>query len=244
MNNYLYDGSFYGLLTMVFESYTSRNNIGKINANGFQMDFSSNIIEITTDMEKSNRVEKYLREKISNYFLSTISIAFMSQEEAKEEIIVKSIFEILDKGKIEMKNPDSNYFLLEKLTRTVLSERHRYLGLLRFKELEDGTLFSIFEPKNNILPLVIEHFVERLKSEKFAIFDKKRNTIAYYDGEKSEIFQVDKLQIKYSDEEQEYQNLWKTFHKSISIDDRRNKKLQQNNLPKYYWKHLVEDMEN
>ena len=49
-------------------------------------------------------------------------------------------------------------------------------------------------------------------------------------------------EIEWSDEEKEYSELWKTFHKSISIKERENRKLQQSNLPKYYWKHLVEEM--
>lgn len=243
MNNYLYDGSFYGLLTLVFDIYSERNNIGTISSTGFQIDFVSNITEIKTDIEKAKRVEKYLKEKISNYFFSTINIAFLSCEKNKDELIVKSIFETMKKGKFEFNNPNTNCFLLQKLARAVLNERHRYLGLLRFKELEDGALFSTFEPKNNILPVIIEHFAERLGSENFAIFDKKRNMLAYYNSSKIEIFQVDKLDLKYSDKEQEYQELWKAFHKSISIDERKSKKLQQNNLPKYYWKHLVENMD-
>ena len=60
--------------------------------------------------------------------------------------------------------------------------------------------------------------------------------------EKVEIFFVKSPEIEWSDEEMEYSELWKTFHKSISIKERENKKLQQSNLPKYYWKHLVEEM--
>lgn len=81
-----------------------------------------------------------------------------------------------------------------------------------------------------------------MKKEKFAIFDKEREMIAYYDTEKVEIFFVKSPEIEWSDEEMEYSELWKTFHKSISIKERENKKLQQSNLPKYYWKYLVEDI--
>ena len=30
--------------------------------------------------------------------------------------------------------------------------------------------------------------------------------------------------------------------KPLSSKERENKKLQQSNIPKYYWKHLIEDM--
>lgn len=47
--------------------------------------------------------------------------------------------------------------------------------------------------------------------------------IAYYDTKKVEIFFVKSLEIEWSDEEIEYSELWKTFHKSISIKERKNK---------------------
>ena len=109
--------------------------------------------------------------------------------------------------------------------------------------MKDGTMFSTIEPKNNVLPILISHFKNRMKREKFAIFDSGRKMIVYYDGEKAEIFFVESLEIEWSDEEIEYSKLWKTFHKTISIKERENKKLQQSNLPKYYWKYLVEDMQ-
>ena len=108
--------------------------------------------------------------------------------------------------------------------------------------MKDGTMFSTIEPKNNVLPILISHFKNRMKKERFAIYDKGRKMIVYYDGEKAEIFFVESLEIEWSDEEIEYSKLWKTFHKTISIKERENKKLQQSNLPKYYWKYLIEDM--
>ena len=67
--------------------------------------------------------------------------------------------------------------------------------------------------------------------------------IVYYDGEKAEIFFVESLEIEWSDEEIEYSKLWKTFHKNyLNKKKEKTKKLQQSNLPKYYWKYLVEDM--
>ena len=54
--------------------------------------------------------------------------------------------------------------------------------------------------------------------------------IVYYDGEKAEIFFVESLEIEWSDEEIEYSKLWKTFHKTISIKERENKKQQKGQL--------------
>jgi len=157
-------------------------------------------------------------------------------------VIIHTVYKALKQGEEILNSLDEHAFYVNKLVKQVLNERHKYLGLVRFKEMKDGTMFSTIEPKNNVLPILISHFKNRMKREKFAIFDSGRKMIVYYDGEKAEIFFVESLEIEWSDEEIEYSKLWKTFHKTISIKERENKKLQQSNLPKYYWKYLVEDM--
>ena len=152
------------------------------------------------------------------------------------------VYKALKQGEEILNSLDEHALYMNKLVKQVLNERHKYLGLLRFKEMKGGTMFSTIEPKNNVLPILIYHFKNRMKRERFAIYDKKRKMIAYYDTKKVEIFFVKSLEIEWSDEEIKYSELWKTFHKSISIKERENKKLQQSNLPKYYWKYLVENM--
>ena len=42
------------------------------------------------------------------------------------------------------------------------------------------------------------------------------------------------------EKELEYQQLWKAFFHSVSIEARNNPKLQSQNLPKRFWKDIVE----
>ena len=42
------------------------------------------------------------------------------------------------------------------------------------------------------------------------------------------------------DSEEIYEELWKTYFKAISIEGKKNPKLQKNMMPKRYWKNLVE----
>ncbi len=242
MYHYYYDGDFDGLLSVVFESYKHRKELGRISAEPEQLAFDTSEIYVATDVEKARRVEKYLREKFSYQFFADLQACFLSCEPHKDEIIVRMIFRAMECGEGILESVDEYALQMNKLVRNVLRERHRYLGLLRFREMHDGTLFSTIEPKNNVLPILLSHFKNRLVRERFAIYDKKRNMLAYYDGQRIDLFFTEKVEIKWSDAELEYAFLWNVFHKSISIRERQNKKLQQSNLPKYYWRHLVEDM--
>lgn len=243
MPNYYYDGSFDGLLTVIFIAYKDRkNNELRIIVKTGQLLLGLDDINVITNFFKARRVEKAICDKLSQNFLNNIQTCFLSCDKNKDIVIVHTVYKALKQGKEILNSLDEHAFYLNKLVKQVLNERHRYLGVLRFKEVKDGTMFSTIEPKNNVLPILLSHFINRMKREKFAIYDKKRKIIAYYDTKKVEIFFVKSLEIEWSDEEIEYSELWKTFHKSISIKERENKKLQQSNLPKYYWKHLIEDM--
>lgn len=243
MPNYYYDGSFDGLLTVIFIAYKDRkNNELRIIVKTGQLLLGLDDINVITDFSKARRVEKSICDKLSQNFLNSIRTCFLSCDKNKDIVIVHTVYKALKQGEEILNSLDEHAFYMNKLVKQVLNERHRYLGVLRFKEVKDGTMFSTIEPKNNVLPILLSHFINRMKREKFAIYDKKRKIIAYYDTKKVEIFFVKSLEIEWSDEEIEYSELWKTFHKSISIKERENKKLQQSNLPKYYWKYLIEDM--
>ena len=243
MPNYYYDGSFDGLLTVIYMAYNDReSNMLRVSAKAEQLILALDDIHIITDFFKARCVEKAICEKLSQNFLNNIRTCFLSCDKNKDTIIIRTVYKALKQGEEILNSLDEHAFYMNKLVKQVLNERHRYLGLLRFKEMKDGIMFSTIEPKNNVLPILISHFKNRMKREKIAIFDKGRKMIVYYDGKKAEIFFVESLEIEWSDEEIEYSELWKTFHKSISIKERENKKLQQSNIPKYYWKHLVEDM--
>ena len=243
MANYYYDGSFDGLLTVIYVAYNDRESkMLRVNAKVEQLILALDDIHIITDFSKARRVEKSICDKLSYNFLNSIRTCFLSCDKNKDTIIIHTVYKALKQGEEILNSLDEHAFYMNKLVKQVLNECHRYLGLLRFKEMKDGTMFSTIEPKNNVLPILISHFKNRMKREKFAIFDKRRKMISYYDGNKVEIFFVESLEIEWSDEEVEYSELWKTFHKSSSIQERENKKLQQSNIPKYYWKHLIEDM--
>ena len=243
MSNYYYDGSFDGLLTVIYIAYNDRkSSILRVSAKTEQLILALDDIHVITDFSKARRVEKSICEKLSYNFFNSIPTCFLSFDKNKDTIIIHTVYKALKQGEEILNSLDEHAFYMNKLIKQVLNERHKYLGLLRFKETKDGTMFSTIEPKNNVLPILISHFKNRMKKEKFAIYDKGRKTIVYYDSKKAEIFFVESLEIEWSDEEIEYSELWKIFHKSISIKERENKKLQQSNIPKYYWKHLIEDM--
>lgn len=174
MPNYYYDGSFDGLLTVIFIAYKDRkNNELRIIVKTGQLLLGLDDINVITNFSKARRVEKAICDKLSQNFLNNIQTCFLSCDKNKDIVIVHTVYKALKQGEEILNSLDEHAFYMNKLVKQVLNERHRYLGVLRFKEVKDGTMFSTIEPKNNVLPILLSHFINRMKREKFAIYDKK-----------------------------------------------------------------------
>ena len=116
-------------------------------------------------------------------------------------------------------------------------------GFTRFEELEDKTLYAKIDVKYNILYFLAKHFNKRFNNQNFIIHDLKRK-LAYIhiDGNRSIQKVAHFEEPKRSSDEQMFQNLWRTFFNSVSIQSRQNKKLQQQFVPLIYRTYMSEFM--
>lgn len=235
--DFIYDGSIEHLFSTFFDAY----NKGPVRI--YKDDNGSCLFErelIKLDHDKFLRIKNYIEKKASKSFYLSFLYVFQSSNEYKEEAMLE-ILRMLEKyGSKAVYCENKLCILFRKLEREVSRERHAYLGLTRFNTLEDKTLYAKIRPENNILPLIISHFVKRLPEEKFIIHDVGRNTAFSYNEHKLEyLSDADFLSDikKGKDNIKEY---WKIFYKHISIDERKNEKLRISNMPKRYWEFLSE----
>ena len=78
MANYYYDGSFDGLLTVIYMAYKNRENkILRVSAKAEQLILALDDIHVVTDFSKARRVEKAICEKLSQNFLNNIRTCFL-----------------------------------------------------------------------------------------------------------------------------------------------------------------------
>jgi probable DNA metabolism protein len=243
MLNYIYDGSFEGLLSCIYEAYYRHENPDWIIPGEMpQLDMLDKNIHISTDEDKAAKVYDSILNKISDHVLDDVYYAFLSEVENSGKII----YEYLKLGwkmgvKIDLFISDDRVLNLHKVSEKVRTERHRMLGLIRFSQCKDGIYYSQIEPDHNILQLLAPHFANRMADQNWIIHDIKRNSAAIYNMEG---WILTNLELKdlpvMSLEEDFYQSLWKQYFKSIAITTRLNSKLQVQHMPKRYWNHLVE----
>jgi len=246
---FIYDGSFEGLLTAIYEAYYRKPRPDKIvTLSEYEQNFLNTDVLLQTDRNKAHRVSNAIRSKISDRTLEYTYYAFLSELPGISEDINKYIHQGFKIG-----NTINNYLTetsvmnVHKAALMVTQENHRYAGLLRFKRLKGDVYYATIEPDHNVVPLLSEHFKDRLSDQKWIIHDIKRNLASIYDKRNWYIETIYGVGATHTinpflvkDEDSDFESLWKLYFKHISIEGKRNIKLQKQHMPARYWYYLTE----
>lgn len=254
------ENSIDGIFSGIYRAYASRyghNNIRLTTSDALESyELFCEYEEVPVDPENSRKVADTLRARLGQEVYYDICQAISAGETEKEqrknmskaEAVYKTVVLGLSMGHgSNVLNCLGNPYVARvfQLARSAGNEAHHLLGFLRFSELENGTLFSRIHPRNNVLPVLAEHFVDRLPMENFIIYDENRKTAALHRKGSgyllAEVPQADEdFMNRFSQKEQEYRQLWLEFFHSIAIEARKNPKLQRQNIPKRFWPDTVE----
>lgn len=241
---FLYDGSFYGLLTVIYECYMSKIvPVNILDVNNYEINIFDIYEFIKTDLDKANKLYNAIYTNISYDTLYNAYNAFLSVEKDKEINILKYIllgFKV--KSKVNNMLSIDYVFKVYSLRKNVLMEAHRLKGLLRFVQLNEKLYYASIHPDNNVIENIGNHFINRLPNENFVIHDKNRDIAFIYNTKTYMITELKNLKLPpLSDTEKMYQTLWRSFFNTISIKERSNPRLQMQYMPKKYWKDLIEN---
>jgi probable DNA metabolism protein len=239
--DYLYDGTFEGLLTCVYQNYYGTRAEGIYPAEDYQVSILQPFERLKTDETKAMAVYKGIRSKISEEALERIYKVHLSTFPDKEIIILRYIRLGFKQGSsISSLHAHPVVLAMQEQEHKVGLEVHRLMGLLRFSEI-GGILFCRVEPDHDILELMADHFSDRYKNERFIIYDKRRGKAVFSEGGLWYISTFDPEIIPGFDQEEKlYQKLWKTYFDNIAIKERTNPRCQRNFMPARYWKNLTE----
>lgn len=254
MNLFIYDRTFEGLLTAVFDAYFRKTFPDALLSEGEPLPlFYDEVLTVVTDEEKAGRVWRGLQKKLSVSALSCVAQSWLSELPEVGMILFRYICKAIDAPtSIEVNFGDPDVLELAKIWKRVDWERLRLLQFVRFQKAADGTFFAAYEPQYNALPLVIEHFKDRFADQKWLIYDMKRRYGFYYDLQTvSEVTFDDEqpeshlitgmLNESLMDKDEKlFQKLWKTYFHSIAIKERLNPRKHKQDMPVRYWKYLTE----
>ncbi len=248
---YIYDSTYEGLFTAVFEAFSRKEKPDRMINEKESIPFFTDVFHVITDDEKAARVAAGLQKKLSPSAFRMLSICFLSEQPDMEMQIFNYICKAMASSiSIELNFADDDVLTLSKTYKRVTWEAVRMKQFVRFQKSVDGIYFALIDPQYDVLPLCYEFFEDRYADQPWIIYDKKRRYGIYYNKEKSEIVHFDKLNVSLEtgklggdqsdEEEQAFQALWKDYLKAATIQQRKNLRLQRQHMPKRYWKYLTE----
>jgi len=252
LNSYIYDKTFEGLLTLVFDAYANKAFPDQILGGADLLPlFSDTAFRVVTDHKKAERVWRGLHKKLSKEACGMLSVVFLSELPNSELLLFRYMQKAFAASKsIEVNFADEEVLQCAKIYRLVSREAERMCMFVRFQKTVDGIFFAPIEPKYNVLSLVADFFADRFGDQKWVIYDIKRNYGLYYDLHTVEEVAFDRLDFdlqtgrlnsaQAAADEQLFQSLWQTYFKAAAIKERLNPKLHRQHLPKRFWKFLPE----
>jgi len=125
----------------------------------------------------------------------------------------------------------------------VFRELERLMGLLRFNPNSDGEFIAKCSPDHFILPALGEYLTSRFGETAWTVIDEKRNLYLSRKPKgkfKTCLLDNESATVKLDSGKDEWEELWKHYHKTINNEDRNNPDLQRQFMPKRYWQYLPE----
>lgn len=244
MKEYIYDGSFEGLLTSIFYAYSNKEKVLITRYSHYKPHLMDEPIEILCEADKFDRVYTSIETKLSPSILKTIYSIYLSESIGSENLILDYLKLCYTYG-IEINLAKNNDIIIavDMLSRKVTHEAHQFTGFIRFSEVSPMYFYSKIEPDYHILPLITKHFMMRFSDQYFIIHDVRRKIAFIYTQEDAYLKLLTEEEnadfLKFSSKD-EYEELFKSFYKSTTILERFNPKLHNRLMPMRYRKYLVE----
>lgn len=246
------EDSLEGIFTGVYEAYARKEGHEHTHLQVGETDnyrLFAVYVNIEPDSVKTDKVIRTVRERLGESAYYDICRAAAScQNEDKGEAIYKTIVDGITgkSGTRVMENLKNPYVRRTfELSRNTGNEQHSEIEFVRFGELKQRTLFGRIGPKNNVLPFIMPHFADRLSVENFIIYDENRKLYGVHPARKEWYLvqgdeTMDAFIEQYTDEEDQYRQLFELFHKTIGIKERENYKLQRQMMPIRYQEYMPE----
>ena len=238
---YIYDGSYEGLLTVIYTAVYARVIPSGISTEkSLQFALNTRYVEVVTNRNYARRVHDALYRKIGFLGLKRLYYVFLSNHPDKDLVIYNYMM-------LGFKNGDltnsalSNDTVAEafKIAENVSRETEKFRQFTRFNVMQWGVQYAKIAPNNNILPLLTPFFVERLHVIPFVLHDVTHDLCAIYDTKEWRVVSSEGLTPpELSEDEARIKELWETFFNSITIEPRKNTKLQKQNMPARYFKNV------
>ena len=262
---YTFDKTMDGILSAVFDAYFRHQQPDMLVGEGTQLPlFCEEVWQVVTTEEKASRVWTGLEKRLPREALHLLMVSWQSEENDLPTPLFHYIYKVFGTKGIEHNFSDPDVLHVTNTARRVMHEQLRMKQFIRFQKAKDGTYLAVVSPDHNVLPLITSHFQDRFGDQSWLIYDAKRHYGYYYslppnaspkgkgnsmpirvtfEDENSLPFDLSNGKLDetvLSENDQLFQDLWRTYFKAVCIKERMNPKKQLSDMPRRYWKYMTE----
>lgn len=237
----LYDGTFEGFLSLVYEVYYEKLKPVKIYKTLPNEMIFEEIKNIETKETNAIKVLDAIKIKFPKEIKEKILNIFMCDTREFEMALLEYIIIGFKEPKQLFNINIQSVFYLNSLEKELFKNVHKMYAFIRFEELDDKTLYGKIECKFNVVYFLAKHFLKRFNNQNFIIHDINRKLAFIKIDENYSIQEVAYFETpNYSLNEEKFQKLWKSFFKGVTIKERINPKLQKQLVPLIYRTYMSE----
>ena len=240
-----------GIFSAIYDAWKTKlgqEQLGIVLKGAIDQELFCEYMEVVESEKKAVAVENLIKQHLGYETYWDIYHAVLSGNKEKGDAILGTMLEaryVENKRKImdHLTNPKVRKVF--ELSRKVANEAHYYQEFVRFRELNNGILFSDIEPQNQILPCLGNHFSNRFPLENWMIYDKTHRMFLVHQERHPWILVLDEepnheMIKNISEKERTFVHLWKGFFDSIAIKERESYERQRQHLPLRYRTHVTE----
>lgn len=252
--DYLYDGTYEGLLCCVYAHYYVEKATGIFREGEYQTNMFGNVYRVKTNEDQAHRVYEAIGTKLGEFTLRRSYLAYLSCFSDKEMRLLRYLVLGFRTGQgFNNLHGHPDVFGVQEMEKRIYNERHRYFGILRFSVISAHgnstgeplrqVLYAAIEPDNDLLELLVEHFLDRYRSDPFIIHDVGREKAVFADDGQWYVAPLSAgITTELAQGEEFYRAMWKRYFDAIAIRERTNPRCQKNFMPMKYWDHLTEKL--
>ncbi len=238
---YLYDGGFQGFLCCVFQAFVQKENPQMILPQDEAQALLFETRHIETRPEQAERVWAAVPAKLGPEAPELTQCAFLSDLPDKELLLLEFLRQGFAQGPAVMQGLAREPLRsLWQAAQRAKHEAHLFTGFVRFSDC-GGALTAVIHPKNQVLPLLADHFCQRFNAETFMIYDKTHQMALTHRPGRARIIPLEEAELPGpGQEERQIQALWRRFYQTLSIQGRENRRARQGHMPLRYWGDMTE----
>lgn len=239
---------FEDILCGIYDAWMSRLGHGavRIEPECCDRELFSSYRQVDSDPRKAQKVIDAVRTKLSEAVYELVYESALSCDSYRADKIYRFLIYAFAVGPrvTEMLQIPAVYELFA-MHRYVSRESHHLIEFTRFSQMEEHILFGKIAPKNDVLSLVALHFADRIGCENWILYDCGRKKAVVHQADRGWVMvRADSREWQQRLEKQTdeacFEDLWKTFHKSIAITQRTNYQCQRNMLPLRFRPYMTE----